>query len=58
MTAKKILTSHKGRKCKYPDCRRLLSIYNHSPYCHVHLNWVSRLLDYEPAPHNGQRRTG
>ena len=38
----KILTSHKGRKCKYPGCHRVLSIYNHEVNCHVHLN---RLLE-------------
>ena len=37
----KILTSHKGRKCKYPGCRRILSIYNHEVNCHVHLNRLS-----------------
>ena len=38
MSAKKITTSHKGRKCKHPNCSRVLSIYNHNVLCHAHLN--------------------
>lgn len=38
MATRKILTSHRGRKCRYPKCRRELSIYNHNTHCHVHLN--------------------
>jgi len=34
--AKKLKTSPKNRKCNYPDCEHLLSIYNHEDYCHVH----------------------
>ena len=37
MSTVKIVASHKGRKCKYPGCKRLLSIYNHEALCHVHL---------------------
>lgn len=36
MANKQISKSHKGRKCKYPDCGRVLSIYNHDTHCHVH----------------------
>jgi hypothetical protein len=35
---KKVRTSHKGRKCKFPRCKQVLSIYNHEEYCHIHLN--------------------
>ncbi len=38
---KKILTSHKGRKCKSHGCKRILSIYNHDTHCHIHLNKLS-----------------
>ena len=38
MSAKKISTSHKGRRCKYPNCKRVLSIYNHDSHCHIHLS--------------------
>ncbi len=34
---KKVKTSLKGRKCKFPLCKQMLSIYNHEAYCHVHL---------------------
>jgi len=34
---KKVRVSHKGRVCKFPDCKRLLSIYNHGCYCYLHL---------------------
>ena len=33
---KKLKTSAEGRQCKFPDCDRLLSIYNHETYCRVH----------------------
>ena len=34
---KKVKTSLKGRKCKFPHCKHILSIYNHEECCHVHL---------------------
>jgi hypothetical protein len=37
---KKIKTSHKGRICKFPHCKHILSIYNHETYCHIHLSLV------------------
>lgn len=43
-------TLPKGRKYKFPDCERLLSIYNHSPYCHIHRNQVS-LKEASKAPY-------
>ena len=39
-------TSHKGRKCRYPHCKQILSIYNHETYCHIHLSQ----LDYIKKP--------
>ncbi|MDD5020422.1 MAG: hypothetical protein PHH75_07265 [Candidatus Omnitrophica bacterium] len=33
---KKIKVSHRGRKCKFPSCRIVLSIYNHGCYCYLH----------------------
>ena len=32
-----IRTSPNHRKCKYPPCNNILSIYNHEAYCNVHL---------------------
>ena len=33
---KMLKTSADGRKCKFPHCARILSIYNHEAYCHIH----------------------
>jgi len=37
---KKVKTSVKGRKCKFPGCKHILSIYNHEMYCYIHLNVI------------------
>ncbi|MDD5565639.1 MAG: hypothetical protein PHG31_01940 [Candidatus Omnitrophica bacterium] len=34
---KKVKTSLKGRTCKYPHCKQVLSVYNHEEYCNIHL---------------------
>jgi hypothetical protein len=34
--AKELKTSVDGRKCKFPHCEHILSIYNHEDYCHLH----------------------
>ena len=34
--AKRLKTSADGRKCEFPQCKQVLSIYNHEAYCHVH----------------------
>ena len=47
MATKKILTQHKGRKCKYPGCKRVLSIYNQNTYCHADLNRLSKRPQFE-----------
>ncbi|MGE5197856.1 MAG: hypothetical protein ACM3IL_05055 [Deltaproteobacteria bacterium] len=33
---KKLKVSHKGRICRYPNCKIILSIYNHDSYCYLH----------------------
>jgi hypothetical protein len=33
---KKLKTSANDRECAFPDCKQILSIYNHEKYCHVH----------------------
>lgn len=33
---KMLKTSAEGRRCKFQDCCKLLSIYNHDSYCRVH----------------------
>ena len=40
--AKTLKTSVDGRKCAFPQCKRLLSIYNHEAYCHIHRNEVAQ----------------
>ena len=34
---KKVRTSLKGRKCRFPHCKQVLSIYNHEEFCHIHM---------------------
>ena len=54
MSTKKITTAHKGRRCKFPGCKRILSIYNHDVNCHIHLNRLSersRQDDFENVMH-------
>ena len=46
---KKIKTSLKGRKCKFPHCKHILSIYNHETFCHVHLGQA--MQDYKKINH-------
>jgi len=39
---KKVLkTSAEGRVCQFPQCKRLLSIYNHEVFCRVHLEQMA-----------------
>ena len=33
---KTLKTSANDRKCVFPGCTYILSIYNHEKYCHVH----------------------
>jgi len=40
--AKELKTSAGGRKCMYPQCKHLLSIYNHEDYCHIHRHQVAK----------------
>lgn len=40
---KKIKVSRKGRMCKFPHCRIILSIYNHSSYCNLHQDKMEEL---------------
>ncbi|NLH17936.1 MAG: hypothetical protein GX455_15270 [Phycisphaerae bacterium] len=44
--SKILKTSAEGRKCLYPRCKCILSIYNHQGYCHIHLE---RILQEEKA---------
>lgn len=33
---KPLKTSVEGRKCIFPECKCILSIYNNEAYCHMH----------------------
>lgn len=35
---KKVKVSPRGRICKFPHCRIILSIYNHNTFCNLHLD--------------------
>ncbi len=34
--AKTLKTSAENRKCQFPNCENILSIYNHESFCHIH----------------------
>ena len=36
MGKKMLKISAEGRKCMFPHCTNILSIYNHEAYCHIH----------------------
>ena len=38
---RKLKSSPKGRRCKFPNCGRLLSIYNNHAYCRIHWDQMS-----------------
>jgi len=41
---KKAKVSPKGRICKFPHCKNILSVYNHEEYCHIHLTLIDTEL--------------
>jgi hypothetical protein len=42
MGEKMIKTSANDRKCMFPHCKHILSIYNHEAYCHIHRDKMSQ----------------
>ncbi len=46
---KKIKVSRKGRVCKFPSCRNILSIYNHDYYCNLHLDKIGAQTGLKPG---------
>ena len=55
----KIKTSPRHRKCKYPLCKNILSIYNHEIYCYAHLKAISwGTLNFTPTGKGGKRAVG
>lgn len=49
---KTLKTSPEGRRCTFPRCKRLLSIYNHEAYCHVHRDQVARAQIAAKTPYH------
>ena len=43
---KPLKTSPEGRKCMFPDCKCILSIYNHEAYCRIH--WAQMPNEQKP----------
>ncbi len=41
---KKIKISRRGRVCKFPHCRIVLSIYNHECFCNLHQDRMDELV--------------
>ena len=48
---KALKTSAEGRRCEYPDCQQVLSIYNHQTYCRVHQEKVFSRERYKHYKH-------
>ncbi len=38
--SKKVKSYPKGRRCRFPLCGKVLSIYNQGEYCHVHQGYI------------------
>ncbi|MCI0498050.1 MAG: hypothetical protein L0Y36_00010 [Planctomycetales bacterium] len=48
---KLLKTSAEGRRCQFPNCQRLLSIYNHEAFCRVHLERTASKEKFKPHRH-------
>jgi len=48
---KKLKTSAEGRRCEFPNCDRLLSIYNHQSLCRIHLEVAQAAEKQKPYRH-------
>jgi hypothetical protein len=46
---KKLKTSANDRKCMFPGCTHILSIYNHEIYCHVHRDQMAEGQKHKTA---------
>ncbi|MBN1972824.1 MAG: hypothetical protein JW787_04250 [Sedimentisphaerales bacterium] len=49
---KVLKTSAEGRKCAYPNCNRILSIYNHESYCHIHREKEAQSVRLQKIPYH------
>ena len=56
---KHLKTSASDRKCMFPLCTHVLSIYNHETYCHIHRDQMALSLKTKISPHfNGRSQIG
>jgi hypothetical protein len=55
--AKKVKTSADGRKCAFPNCNHILSIYNHEAYCHIHREKKASLRELVKIPYHHPSKT-
>lgn len=39
----------KGRICKFPGCKHILSIYNPEVYCHIHQRTITKKLPFSSS---------
>ena len=51
---KPMKTSEEGRKCRFPNCERTLSIYNHGVYCHKHQDQLDEAEKRKTIPYFGR----
>jgi len=52
MGKKMLKTSAEGRKCMFPHCTHILSIYNHEVYCHIHRDQMAERQKLKIAYHH------
>ena len=45
-------TSADNRRCVFPNCTHILSIYNHDTYCHIHRDETHHGQDANGLRHN------
>ena len=49
---KMLKTSASDRKCTFPHCTHILSIYNHESYCHIHRDRMPQGQKPKISPHH------
>ncbi len=50
--SKALKTSAEHRKCMFPNCTLILSIYNHDIYCHLHQGEAHQRHTIDNLRHN------
>ncbi len=49
---KRLKTSADDRKCAFPGCKSILSIYNREMYCHLHRDLIAERQILKIAYHH------